>query len=1075
MLKRWNIVWACLWAVLALHAEQVSEQEALQKAQRFLQGKQLSHPSKALRIRGKAEVVQDQSYYVFNVEDDGGFVIVSGDDRTMDILGYSDAGSIRRDSMPDNLRYMLDEYSRQIEYLRHSPSEAVGFHTLQEPAISPLVSTRWDQNVTILCPSNLTGCGATAMAQIMNYHKWPQESCAAIPSYKIGSEGNETILEELPPLKFKWNLMLDDYNDFYGQERRNNPNEHDMAVAELMRYCGQALKTDYFGMHGSSTTATFADEFKKYFDYSPLTRMVGRGSRTRLQWESLIYHEIELRRPVLYVGVSTRIWSTGVGHVVVCDGYDGDGRFHINWGWGGDCNGYFVLSILNSLYPDGAMSNGGYSFYQYAVVGIEPNRGQTGEAELWVNGIQAAAETISRGAATESFAPVDIQANVANRGGALFSGQIALAIYKDGAKVGQDDGQHVEIAAGEGKALRMNLSVANGIPNGDYMLRAVFKADDGDDWEEVFGTPMLSVSVSDTQLRFAQHGTALDLRVNSVDIDGPLIRGRDIMAVVNFTNVGGVSDAWVEVRLGNFTDLINVVLDPGESTTYRVKLALPNAGEQNLVVRYYGGDTLWCASYMVEEVFPKHLEGSVSINGLVGDDIDSRQLSGAVSIRNVGQYDYDDELRLELLSLRELSTREYVTHIQVPSDGTMEVPFDFGELKVGEYRLSVQYYSVDDYGNRQVCEISSQQFILRGPLLVITACNASRQYGDANPEFEFTAEGDSLDGEPDIICHADETSSVGDYAIIVKRGSVKNENVKFVNGTLTISNAPLTITAKSYSIKQGDPLPVFDAEYSGFKNGESYEYIDNQPSFSCDATSDSKPGTYEIVVYDACADNYDIHYVNGTLVITEADPITLSALSYTREYGDNNPYFRYKVEGAELFGTPRIICDATADSPVGEYPIYITKGSVRNYNDTYVNGTLTITKAPLTVSVGNYEREEGEENPEFFLQYSGWKLDEDESVLDAEPIAQTEATKESPVGEYLITIDGGAAVNYSFEYVYGSLIVTVGSIVETIRRANPASCDIYDLLGRKIDLSKLPNGNLPKGIYVVNGKKVLVR
>lgn len=919
MLKRWNIVWACLWAVLALHAEQVSEQEALQKAQRFLQGKQLSHPSKPLHIRGKVQAAQDKSYYVFNVEDDGGFVIVSGDDRTMDILGYSDAGSIRRDSMPDNLRYMLDEYSRQIEYLRRSPSEAVGFHTLQEPAISPLVSTRWDQNVAILCPSNLTGCGATAMAQIMNYHKWPQESCAAIPSYKIGSEGNETILEELPPLKFKWDLMLDDYNDFYGQERRNNPNEHDMAVAELMRYCGQALKTDYFGMYGSGTTATFADEFKAYFDYSPLTRMVGRGSHTRLQWESLIYHEIELRRPVLYVGASTRIWSNGVGHVVVCDGYDGNGRFHINWGWGGDCNGYFVLSILNSLYPDGAMSNGGYSFYQFAVVGIEPNRGQTGEAELWVSGIQAAAESSVRGAATEPFSPVDIEADIANRGKMPFSGLIALAVFKDGVMVGHDDGQRVEIVPDEEWVLRTNSSVANGLPNGDYMLRAVFKADEGDDWEEVFGTPMLSVSVSDTQLSFAQHGTALDLRVNSVDIDGPLIRGRDIMAVVNFTNVGGLSDARVEVRLGNFTDLINVALDPGESTTYRVKLALPNAGEQNLVVRYHGGDTLWCASYMVEEVFPKHLEGSVSINGLVGDDIDSRQLSGAVSIRNVGQYDYDDELRLELLSLRELSTREYVTHIQVPSDGIVEVPFDFGELKVGEYRLSVQYYSVDDYGNRQVCEISSQQFLLRGPLLVITACNASREYGEPNPELEFTTDGDSLDGAPDIICYATETSSVGDYAIIVKRGSVKNENVRFVNGT------------------------------------------------------------------------------------------------------------------------------------------------------------LTITKAPLTVSVGNYEREEGEENPEFFLQYSGWKLDEDESVLDAEPIAQTEATKESPVGEYLITIDGGAAVNYSFEYVYGSLIVTAGSIVETIRRANPASCDIYDLLGRKIDLSKLPNGNLPKGIYVVNGKKVLVR
>ena len=307
--------------------------------------------------------------------------------------------------------------------------------------------------------------------------------------------------------------------------------------------------------------------------------------------------------------------------------------------------------------------------------------------------------------------------------------------------------------------------------------------------------------------------------------------------------------------------------------------------------------------------------------------------------------------------------------------------------------------------------------------IVITAKSCSREYGEANPTFEYTSEGATLVGVPEISCEATVTSTVGTYPIIIKKGSVTNSYDTYVNGTLTITKAPLKITAKSYTIKQGEALPTFEATYEGFKNSETKDVLTKQPTFTTTATSASEPNTYDIVVSDAEAQNYDISYVKGTLTITEADPVTITAKSYSREYGEANPTFEFTSEGAALDGTPEITCEATASSPVGTYPIVIKKGTVTNYNDTYVNGTLTITKAPLSVKAGTYTRKQGEDNPEFTLTYEGFKNNETEDVLITKPTATTTATKESTPGEYVVTLSGGEANNYDLSYTNGKLIV----------------------------------------------------
>ena len=195
------------------------------------------------------------------------------------------------------------------------------------------------------------------------------------------------------------------------------------------------------------------------------------------------------------------------------------------------------------------------------------------------------------------------------------------------------------------------------------------------------------------------------------------------------------------------------------------------------------------------------------------------------------------------------------------------------------------------------------------------------------------------------------------------------------------------------------------------------------------------------------------------------DGVTLTAMSYTREYGKANPMFEWIVsDGTVMSGTPTITCSATATSPVGTYDIIISKGTVGN-NGTVnlVNGTLTITKAPLTISAGNYTKKEGEDNPKFTPVFTGFKNNETKAVLTKQPVVTTTATKDSPAGDYEVTISGAEAQNYSFSYQSGTLTITAKPVkLEPIESETSMNTD--ELRGQ--DLSGKVVGNI---YYVVGG------
>ena len=320
--------------------------------------------------------------------------------------------------------------------------------------------------------------------------------------------------------------------------------------------------------------------------------------------------------------------------------------------------------------------------------------------------------------------------------------------------------------------------------------------------------------------------------------------------------------------------------------------------------------------------------------------------------------------------------------------------------------------------------------VVKIPLTAHVA-NTTKVYGDANPEFNITysgfRDGDSEVGfsvPASISTIVDNSSKVGKYDIVASGAVSDKYEISYIPGTLTVTKAPLSISAGNYTKKQGDAMPVFKASYAGFKNGENESVLTKQPVFSCEANEASAPAEYAVTISGADAENYDISYEQGRLTVVEADAVVVRAKSYSRQYGDENPVFEFETEGVALDGTPEIVCSAVANSPVGSYTIEVKQGCIKNYNVHFESGSLVITKAPLSISAGNYTKKQGDAMPVFKASYAGFKNGEDESVLTKQPVFSCEANETSVPAEYAVTISGADAENYEISYEQGVLTVT---------------------------------------------------
>ena len=202
---------------------------------------------------------------------------------------------------------------------------------------------------------------------------------------------------------------------------------------------------------------------------------------------------------------------------------------------------------------------------------------------------------------------------------------------------------------------------------------------------------------------------------------------------------------------------------------------------------------------------------------------------------------------------------------------------------------------------------------------------------------------------------------------------------------------------------------------------------------------------------------------------------TVKVRNASRLYGDENPQFTFTISGDKVEGTPEISCEATKTSGVGRYKISIAKGTIEADDVELSDGYLIIKPAPLEVIAEDKTREVGQENPQFTLRYEGFKNDETEDVLLEKPTASCVADATSPEGTYEIVVEGGDADNYELSYTSGKLVITSATGIETIladgKLKQPA--DVYSMSGQLIRKNVSSLADLPSGIYIVNGIKVV--
>ena len=325
------------------------------------------------------------AYYAFNING-GGFIIIAGEDRATQVLGYSDRGTLDFNNLPCNLKGLLDSYQREIEFLQNYEGDdlvPVASSSAQKPinGVGPLIKTNWGQEMPyyLQCPIYqgeycVVGCVATAMAQVMKYWRYPESSKALSGFYSYGY-GN---VPALPATTFDYDLMLNSYchwdwdNSVLIQDTYTDAQAQE--VAKLSRYCGQSVNMQYSpdgsGAYSSDQLAAMKDfGYRSTAQYLQKTSWWGTSYYTTAQWEAMMKTELDAGRPILYAADD----PAAGGHAFICDGYNEDGRFHYNFGWYGTCDGWYVSTALNMTHRDGdyLQFNSGHEM----LTGVEPPEG----------------------------------------------------------------------------------------------------------------------------------------------------------------------------------------------------------------------------------------------------------------------------------------------------------------------------------------------------------------------------------------------------------------------------------------------------------------------------------------------------------------------------------------------------------------------------------------------------------------------------------------------------------------------------------------------------------------------------
>ena len=364
LLKRGFLVLTLLFSATANYADNVDFNAALRIARTYVNISKKS--AKNLKTRAAATTTQ-QPYYVFNDDTGKGFVVVAGDDKMGEVLAYSHEASIDMANLNPEARYLLDSYRQVYEKLGKNKGLTTRAETATKATddVQPMLKSKWGQDYPYSKQTQyVTGCVATAVAQVMYYHKWPAQGKGQ-ESYKVTFD-NTVRSADFTKSHYDWDNMLPDYN------RRNVTTKQEDAVALLMNDVGIATNMQYTDRVSGTQSYMAERALRNYFDYD--AALVTRANEGDDNFIEIVKKELRNGFP-LYISGDP---SSGGGHAWVCDGFDEEDKFHMNFGWNGQADGYYSLATL-SVTSTGSEFNGAqHSFnLRLHVIAIHPNKPNT--------------------------------------------------------------------------------------------------------------------------------------------------------------------------------------------------------------------------------------------------------------------------------------------------------------------------------------------------------------------------------------------------------------------------------------------------------------------------------------------------------------------------------------------------------------------------------------------------------------------------------------------------------------------------------------------------------------------------
>ena len=729
----------------------------------------------------------------------GGFVIVSNDDLLPAVIAYSNTVFDKNTSNAGFKWYLsaVEEAINGIVKAGKPRTMIAPDQSKYAAKIPSFVTSIWGQEKPYnnLCPEGttsgtgswqgygstgrtVTGCVATAMAQIMYYNRWPEKGTGGTYSvYVKQADGTKKIVTvNYEESFYDYANMIDSYKGHYSKEQGD-------AVAKLMLDCGVAADMNYATDGSGTYTENAARGLRRNFGYPETTQMLKRRRYSEQAWMDIIYNEINERRAILYTGVDNK----NGGHAFVLSGYDETGKVWINWGWDGASDGFYDIALLNP-------KSYKFSEDQDMIIGIEGEKTETLQDTITVD------------------TPGRLQELIAD------SIKSKISSLKINGKINSTD-------------LRTIRQIAGNNPDGTIQRSSLVSLDLSDAVIVSGGDPYLvddkrQLTTNDNEIPERAFFNCKSIR--------KLILPKSTMTIGDgaFGKLGRLDS--ISIPTGNDKNYIFDGQTLMTKDSKEIIAVMPNnKGDFNVakgITKIHNYGFSGC-SKLTKIVLPNTIT-------TIGDEV----FSGNNSLGIIRLYSKEVPI-LGHNAFTDISKSEI--KLQIPS-GTKN-----------HYKRNAQWKDFD------IVEFGT----------TIKARNMIRTYGSENPKLGWQLKGDYVEGTPELSCEATKTSPIGKYTIVVKRGTITEEQVEFANGFLIVKKATAKMHAKDVTIEVGQ-TPSFGYTVDELQNNETTVALEKEPTFTITDSRGKKvteynvPGKYTITVSDAEAENYKFEYSTAVLTIT---------------------------------------------------------------------------------------------------------------------------------------------------------------------------------------------------------------